>query len=154
MSDSPYLELLKDRIDLRRIPFTERGSRVLLFHASNRFSVRMAERWQKRDPRLSGYRERPPLLDGWAFTDGGGRPLRLALTTYPHVVECRTRIGTFTISFLDTETLVIGLPSARCGLSFQATLDQAQTDRRGGVLRLTGDVRRNVAYTTNAPHPA
>ncbi|MEK7277572.1 MAG: trehalase family glycosidase, partial [Chloroflexota bacterium] len=34
--------------------------------------------------------------------------------------------------------------------SFRANLDQARTDRRGGVLRLTGDIRRNIAYTTNA----
>ncbi len=29
-------------------------------------------------------------------------------------------------------------------------MDKALTDRRGGVLRLTGNIRRNVAYTTNA----
>ncbi len=33
---------------------------------------------------------------------------------------------------------------------FHANLDQAQADRRGGCLRLTGDIRRNIAYTTNA----
>jgi glycogen debranching enzyme len=151
MIDSPYLELLKNRIDLKKIPFTERGSRILLFYGDNQFSVKMAERWQKRDPRLSGYRERPPLVDEWAFTDDEGNLLNLTLTTYPHFVECQTRLGAFTISFLDTETLVIGLPLARCGVRFRANLDQAQTDRRGGILRLTGDIRRNVAYTSNAP---
>jgi glycogen debranching enzyme len=30
-------------------------------------------------------------------------------------------------------------------------LDQAQIDRRGGILRLIGDIRRHVAYTTNGP---
>jgi glycogen debranching enzyme len=35
-------------------------------------------------------------------------------------------------------------------IKFKANLDKIQTDRRGGVLRLTGDIRRNVAYTTNA----
>ncbi|MGH2522682.1 MAG: amylo-alpha-1,6-glucosidase, partial [Anaerolineales bacterium] len=33
---------------------------------------------------------------------------------------------------------------------FRANLDKCQTDRRGGILRLTGDIRRNIAYTTNA----
>jgi hypothetical protein len=59
--ESPFLTLLKDRINLLQIPFTERGSRILVFGSRSQFSVRMAERWQKRDPRLSGWRERPPL---------------------------------------------------------------------------------------------
>src|SRR5512144_412420 len=151
MVESPYLELLKNRIDLRQIPFTQRGSRILLSSHGDHFAVRMAERWQKRDPRLSGYRDRPPLIDEWGFTDGDGNPLELELTTYPHCIECGTQLGVFTVSFLDTETLLIGLPAARCGLRFRANLDQAQADRRGGILRLTGDIRRHVAYTTNAP---
>ena len=72
------------------------------------------------------------------------------MTTYPHCLECRTAAGLFTIAFLDTETLIVALPAARCGVRFRAHLDQAYPDRRGGILRLTGDIRRNVAYTTNA----
>ena len=71
--------------------------------------------------------------------------------TYPHRLECSTPIGIFTITFTDTESLLITLPSAKCGIRFQANLDQAHADRRGGVLRLTGEIRRNIAYTTNAP---
>ena len=52
--------------------------------------------------------------------------------------------------FADPETLLLTLPPVRCGMSFEANLDNAQPDRRGGVLRLTGDIRRNVAYTTDA----
>ncbi len=84
------------------------------------------------------------------FTDEDGRPLALTLTTYPHCLECNTTAGTFTIAFQDTETLIVALPAARCGVRFHAQLDQAYPDRRGGILRLTGDIRRNVAYTTNA----
>ncbi len=53
--------------------------------------------------------------------------------------------------FEDTETLLVILPPGGAGITFRAELDQAQTDRRGGILRLTGDIRRNVAYTTNVP---
>jgi glycogen debranching enzyme len=56
----------------------------------------------------------------------------------------------FTLTFVDAETLLVALPPGRCGMTFRANLDRAQTDRRGGVLRLTGDIRRNIAYTTNA----
>jgi putative isomerase len=147
---SEYLELLKDKINLREIPFSERGSRLLIFKSNDHFTVRLAERWFKREGQLSAYRKRPPLIDEWIFTDAEGNPLELQLTTYPHHIECATRIGTFTITFADIETLLITLPATHCVIKFKANLDKIQTDRRGGVLRLTGDIRRNVAYTTNA----
>ncbi|MBM2849472.1 MAG: hypothetical protein HW418_2414, partial [Anaerolineales bacterium] len=149
-TDSPYLALLKNRINLRQIPFSERGSRLMVFRADDHLAVRLAERWFKREGQLSSYRQRPPLVDEWHLTDGEGRPLDFELTTYPHRLDCRTACGMFTLTFVDAETLLVALPPGRCGMTFRANLDRAQTDRRGGVLRLTGDIRRNIAYTTNA----
>ena len=149
-TDSPYLALLKNRINLRQIPFSERGSRLMVFRADDHLAVRLAERWFKREGQLSSYRQRPPLVDEWHLTDGEGRPLDFELTTYPHRLDCRTACGTFTLTFVDAETLLVALPPGRCGMTFRANLDRAQTDRRGGVLRLTGDIRRNLAYTTTA----
>ncbi len=147
---SPYLTLLKNRIDMRGIPFTDRSSRILVSRSGESFSVRLAERWLKLNASLTAYRDRPPMIDKWVLTDGEGAPLDLNMTTYPHGVECATSAGLFTLSFYDPETLVLTLPHGRCGIRFEAGLDQARTDRRGGVLRMTGDVRRNVAYTTDA----
>lgn len=147
---SKYLKLLKDRINLREIPFSERGSRLLIFQSNQHLTVKLAERWFKREGQLAAYRKRQPLIDQWVFTDTEGNPLELSLTTYPHRIECETRIGSFSIVFVDAETLLITLPSTQCAIKFNAHLDKIQTDRRGGVLRLTGDIRRNVAYTTNA----
>jgi glycogen debranching enzyme len=149
--NSPYLAMLRNRIDLRLAPFSERGSRLLILATNHHFSIRLAERWFKLEKQLSAYRDRPPLVDEWRFTDEKGRPLPLTLITYPHCIFCQTPIGTFSISFVDSETLLVGLPNTRCGLTFRAHLDQAQSDRRGGVLRLTGQIRRNLAYTVNAP---
>jgi len=149
-TNSIYINLLKNRINLRQIPFSERGSRLMVFRSNHHLTVRLAERWFKREGQLAAYRRRPPLIDQWVFTDGDGNPLEFDLTTYPHRVDCVTKIGTFTLTFVDTETLLLALPSAQCGVKFDANLDMAQIDRRGGVLRLTGDIRRNVAYTTNA----
>ncbi len=149
--DSPYLTLLKNRINLRQIPFSERGSRLLVFHSDHHLLVRLAERWFKRDQQLTSYRERPPIIDNWTFIDEDGQPLDFKLVTYPHRIDCQTQVGTFSLTYLDSETLLISLPSARCGMEFRANLDKAQIDRRGGILRLTGDIRRNVAYTSNAP---
>ena len=148
--NSEYLNLLKDRIDLREIPFSERGSRLLMFQSNDHFKIRLAERWFKREGQLSAYRKRPPLIDEWIFIDGDSNPLNVKLTTYPHRVDFETRIGTFSLAFVDAETILITLPPIQCGIKFNANLDKIQTDRRGGILRLTGDIRRNVAYTTNA----
>ncbi|HLO29866.1 MAG TPA: trehalase family glycosidase [Anaerolineales bacterium] len=148
--NSEYLNLLKNRINLREIPFSERGSRLLIFQSGEHLTIRLAERWFKREGQLSAYRKRPPLIDQWVFTDGEGNPLKFKLTTYPHRIDFETGVGTFSLAFVDTETLLITLPPVQCGIKFNANLDKIQTDRRGGVLRLTGDIRRNVAYTTNS----
>jgi putative isomerase len=148
--NSEYLNLLKDRINLHQIPFSERGSRLLIFESDGQLTFRLAERWFKREGQLSAYRKRPPLIDQWVFTDEQGHPLAIRLTTYPHRIDVETRLGTFSIAFVDIETVMITLPQAHCTIKFNANLDKIQTDRRGGILRLTGDIRRNVAYTTNA----
>ena len=148
--NSEYLKLLKDRINLRQIPFSERGSRLLIFQSNGFLTFRLAERWFKREGQLSAYRKRPPLIDQWLFADEQGDQLELQITTYPHRIDFETRIGTFSLAFVDIETVMLTLPPAPCTIKFNANLDKIQTDRRGGILRLTGDIRRNVAYTTNA----
>ena len=148
--ESPFFDLLKNRINLRDVPFTDRGSRLLVFMTDSRFSIRLAERWLKRDGQLSAYRRRPPIIDQLRFIDGEGRSLNFTLCTYPHRLDAYTDIGIFTWLFADAETILILMPPCACGVEFLANLDNAQTDRRGGALRLTGDIRRNVAYTTNA----
>lgn len=149
MNPETPLSLLKNRIDLKQIPFTERGSRLLVQREGSVLSVRLTERWVKIDPRVSGYRERPPIVNDLVFTDGSGSPLEFELESYPDHLVFHTAVGPFRMTFADIETLLISLPENPCGLKFRAHVNQAQTDRRGGVLRTTGDIRRNVAYTTN-----
>ena len=147
---SIYLQMLKNRINLRQIPFSERGSRLLVFLENQHFNVRLAERWIKLSGKLADYRSRPPLIDLFTLNDDSGNHLPLMVTTYPDRIEIETPIGMFQLAFQDSETLYLALPPARCGITFRALLDQAQADRRGGILCLTGNIRRNVAYTTNA----
>jgi len=147
---SPFLDLLKDRIDLRKIPFSDRGSRLMVFRTDDQFSVRLAERWFKLDNQLGSYRQRPPIVDAWQLTDGEGTPLAFKTVSYPHRIDCLTQLGRFTLAFADPETLLLTFPSRPCGVTFLARLDHGRTDRRGGVMRLTGDIRRNIAYSTNA----
>jgi putative isomerase len=149
-SDSPFLALLHDRVDLVRVPFTERGSRLLVFHSDDGLSVRLAERWFKVHGSLSGYRERPALVDRWRFTDGRGRPLSWRLETWPHRLDLHARRRDFTVVFLDSESLLVALPPGPGGVTFHARTSLGHADRRGGRLSTADVVRRQIAFTTNA----
>ena len=146
----PLLSLLKDRVDLKQVPFTERGSRLLVLqNPDGGLIIRLAERWVKIDPRTTGYLERPPIVDHLYMTDPDGAQLKFELESYPHCLNFKTRIGTFSMIFDDTETLLLTLPQAACGVSFQVRVNEGVTDRRGGVLHVTGPIQRSLAYTTN-----
>ncbi|MHC1782075.1 MAG: amylo-alpha-1,6-glucosidase [Anaerolineaceae bacterium] len=140
---------LKNRIDIERVPFTDRGSRLLVLRNNTGLLIRLAERWYKNDNRLSAYRDRPAIIDSLRFTDNQGVTLETTLDSYPDRLDFNTRLGTFSIAFLDNESLFFSLPGPECGIAFHALMDIGQTDRRGGFLRVTGNIRRNMAYTTN-----
>ncbi|MFN8471130.1 MAG: trehalase family glycosidase [Anaerolineae bacterium] len=141
------IEILRNRIDLVSIPFTERGSRILLFRQDDQFSLRLAERWAKWEGEVGHYRKRPPLITELTFLSETGAPLAVEeLETYPHCVYVRTSAGEFAWTFLDAETLLIRLPAGRYGMSFTVYAQRGMSDWRGGVLHS----KRNVAYTTNA----
>ena len=53
--NSEYLNLMKDRINLRQIPFSERGSRLLIFQSNGYLTFRLAERWFRREGQLSAF---------------------------------------------------------------------------------------------------
>ena len=57
-SNSEYLNLLKDRINLREIPLSEGGSRLLIFQSNKHLTIRLAECWFKREDQLAAYRKR------------------------------------------------------------------------------------------------
>jgi len=143
------LDELINRIDLDRIPFTERGSRILVMKNGKGMLIRLAERWYKLTRSISAYRQRPPIVEEWVFTDDQNQVLDYEMESRPDCILFRTAIGNFILTFIDEETLFISLPNAACGTRFLAHMDLGQTDRRGGVLRVTGDIRRHLAYTSN-----
>ncbi len=141
------------RIPFSGIPFSERGSRILLFRRGSKLYIRLAERWMKWIEEVGDYRHRPPVIDDFVFTDANGAPLDFQLTSYPHALTLATRIGEFWIAFADEETLYIRLPAARGGITFRAYAREGRTDRRGGEFKGDPEHRtthRNIAYTTNA----
>ena len=101
---SPYLRLLKNRIDLAHIPFTDRSSRILVFCRDNVLQLKLSERWVKLESERGHYRQRPPILDDWQFTDADGQPLDFTITSYPHLVVFETAAGLILLTFYDTES--------------------------------------------------
>ncbi len=140
------IDNLHNRIDLTHIPFTDRGSRLLLFLEGHTLFVRLAERWAKWESEVGNYRQRPPIVSHFALLGPDGTPLDLEPDTYPHVVRLHTAVGDFDWAFIDPETLLVRLPPGRYGFEFDGLAQQGQSDRRGGTLH----GKRNIAYTTNA----
>ena len=54
--NSRYLKLLKDRINLRQIPFSDRGSRLLIFQSEQHLIVRL-------DVEEIAEHDRPPMVE-------------------------------------------------------------------------------------------
>jgi putative isomerase len=141
------IENLHNRIDLVKIPFTDRGSRLLVFRKENELLIRLAERWTKWEKEYGHYRQRLPVIEHLMLLNADGQQLTFdGMETYPHVAEIATAVGRFDWTFLDAETLLVRLPAGRYGFRFSVLAEDAQTDRRGGVFH----GKRNIAYTTNA----
>jgi hypothetical protein len=140
------IDNLHNRIDLTHIPFTDRGSRLLLFLEGHTLFVRLAERWAKWENEVGNYRQRPPIISHFTLLGPDGTPLDLEPDTYPHVVRLHTAVGDFDWAFIEPETLLVRLPPGRYGFAFDGLAQQGQADRRGGTLH----GKRNIAYTTNA----
>jgi len=140
------LDNLHNRIDLVNIPYTDRGSRLLLFCRGDTLSIRLAERWEKWEAEVGHYRQRPPIIDQLTIVGPDGSPFRFVSDTYPHIVTITTSVGNFEWTLVDPETFLVRLPSGQYGFHFEVMAERGQTDRRGGTLH----GKRNVAYTTNA----
>jgi putative isomerase len=148
MTASAFLELLKNRIDITRVPFSDRGSRLLVFKETDgeRLYVKLAERLTAIQPGLDAYRFRPPYIQDLCFVDREGMPLSYHLTTYPHVLLFQTRLGQFALAFHRGDTLAIGLPAGQAaGIRFRVSTQMWQQYDDGGSLVAV----RNLTYRTN-----
>jgi putative isomerase len=148
MTASSFLELLKNRIDITRVPFSDRGSRLLVFREADgeRLYIKLAERLTSIQPGLDSYRFRPPYIQDLCFVDGEGMPLSYHLTTYPHVLLFQTRLGQFGLAFHKGDTLAVGLPAGQtAGIRFRVSTQMWQRRDDGGSLMAV----RNLTYRTN-----
>lgn len=149
LPDSAYLQALENRIEVTDVPFSDRGSRLLLFRdrqQPSRFVIKLAERLTALQPGLSTYRQRPPYITNLHLVDAAGQPVDFALTTYPHALVMQTLIGAFTLCFQDRHTLALHVPVGTIGgLRFTLHPHLMYPDEHGGQLKSI----RNCAYSTN-----
>jgi len=142
------LALLQDQIDITRVPFSDRGSRLLVFKQADesRLYVRLAERLIRLEPGLDAYLLRPAFIPALYLIDGRGNPLEFAISTSAERVDFWTAIGLFSLVFQDMETLAFGLPAnTSSGLRFTVGTELHRTTATGGTLKHV----RNLAYQTN-----
>lgn len=148
MTTSPHLNLLKNHIDIARVPFSDRGSRLLVFQTPGRsqLSVKLAERLIKLQPGLEAYRYRPPFVRNLCLVDEEGEALDFEVVTYPHRLFFRTRYGDFGVVFQDRRTLSFGVPpNVTAGLRFHVSPQFWEETEQGGVFKAV----RNLAYASN-----
>jgi glycogen debranching enzyme len=144
----PMLDRLKDRIDIREVPFSLPGSRLTLYGYPQQSSIylRLAERLVNFFPGIESYTNRPPFLEEMTFLDGDQNPLDFQVTTHPHVLEFLTRLGIFRLLFRDEQTLCIQVPSAvQAGIRLRMQSQGWQSDQTGGWITSY----RNLQYATN-----
>ena len=147
---SAHLRALRNRISLELAPFSDRGSRVLVWQRRDdphAFDVKIGQRMTDIEPGVLDHLVRPPFLDCLRLIDGDGAPLELHITTYPHALFLDTRLGRFALAFQDEHTLSLRCPpGVRAGFrtTVRAVLPHEHTS--GGDIRTV----RNFSYVTNA----
>jgi putative isomerase len=154
------LPLLKNQIDITRVPFSDRGSRILVYQYVNRpgLYVKLAERLIHVEPGIESYLRRPPFMDDLCLIGEDGHALDFSLTTSPEMLQFETRLGNFQLVFQDPNTLVFGLPDhVTAGLRFRVNSTHWYKTDTGGEVKhvrnmsyevLNGQVRTNNSTTS------
>lgn len=147
---SPHLQTLRNRIELSRSPFSDRGSRILVWQRKgdpHAFDIKIAQRMTDIEPGVLDHLDRPPLIRDLRLIDEEGTPLDLAITSYPHALFLDTRVGTFALTFQDEHTLSLGCPpGVRAGVQLVVSTVLPHEYGDGGDVRIV----RNFSYATNA----
>ena len=146
---SPSLNLLRNELDFTRVPFSDRGSRLLVFinPDENNVFIRLAERLISLEPDIEAYLRRPPFIHELCFVDEDGEIINFEATTYPHIIYLNTKVGDFSICFQDNQTIALGLPPQQAVfLRFHVSPQFWKVTEHGGEFKSI----RNLFYDTNA----
>jgi putative isomerase len=144
----PNFNLLRNRIDITKVPFSDRGSRLLLYQNPGkcRLYLKLAERLTTIEPNIEAYLHRPPFIKDLTLIDSEGNPLEFEVVTYPHILYFNTRIGEIGLVFQDRRTISLGLPPGEtAGIRFHVTPQFWRETQSGGMFKAI----RNLTYDTN-----
>ena len=145
---SPNLSHLRNHIDITKVPFSDRGSRLLVYRqpASSQLYIKLAERLTGLVSNLEAYLRRPPFIRSLGFIDEDQNWLEFEIETNPHILKFNTRIGMFSLVFHDKRTLSFGIPpEKKAGIRFHVSPQFWQETSKGGVFKAV----RNLAYASN-----
>ncbi|MGD8585206.1 MAG: trehalase family glycosidase [Chloroflexota bacterium] len=143
-----YLPRLRNRINIKKVPFSDRGSRLLIMLDEHKpcFSVKLAERLTSLQPAIDAYRRRPPFVQQLQIVDGEGQALEFETITTPEAVRLLTKLGEFGIVFQDRQTIAVGLPpNIAAGIRFHVQPQFWEANDGGGIFRGV----RNLSYSSN-----
>jgi putative isomerase len=142
-----YLGLLKNQIDITRVPFSDRGSRLLVYQHADKAGlyIKLAERLIRVEPGIESYLRRPPFIEDLCFVDEQGSALEFTTTTSPELIQFQTSVGNFCVAFRDQDTLVFGLPAhIIAGIRLCVRPTHWYATELGGVLKHV----RNLNYSS------
>lgn len=145
---SPKPTLLRNQIDITRVPFSDRGSRLLVFQAAyqSHFYIKLAERLTSLEPGLDTYLKRPPFIHNLCLLDESKEALDFEITTHAHGLFMKTRLGDFAMVFADNHTIAIGLPAdTTAGIQFSVSPQLWEIQDSGGMIKGV----RDLAYCSN-----
>jgi glycogen debranching enzyme len=145
---APYLSLLRNQIDITKVPFSDRGSRLLVHQYANscKLYMKLAERIVGLEPGLEAYLQRKPFIDNLALIDEDGNELEFSVVTSPQALYFHTSIGEFGVVFQDLRTISVGIPAdTTAGLRFQVRPVVWFNSDVGGELKSI----RNFGYNSN-----
>jgi len=143
------LDYLHNKIDICKEPFSDIGSRLLVFQQPEKCElfIKLAERLTGLESGLGTYLFRPPFIQDLHFVDNSGNPLEFKLTTSPDCLKFETELGLFQMVFQDVETILIGLPdSGAIGVQFIVNHSINKLNESGAEIKHV----RNFSYKTNA----
>jgi putative isomerase len=143
------LSVLQNQIDIRRVPFSDRGSRLLVYQHTDKpaLYIKLAERLIRVEPGIESYLRRPPFIEDLCFIDESGKALEFTTITSPERLMFQTQLGDFNLVFHDLNTLVFGLPENQTvGVSFRIRLTHSHVTETGGGINHV----RDFNYKTNS----
>jgi putative isomerase len=146
--NSPSLNLLRNQIDFTRVPFSDRGSRVLVFLQPDQHQlyIRLAERLTGIEPDVEAYLQRPPFIRDMCLIDENEEKLEYEVETFPHILYFKTRLGDFGLTFHSRHTLTLGPPpNVTAGVRFHVSPQFWKSTPEGGEFKSI----RDLSYVTN-----